>query len=58
MPAGSPSGGVGVGSGTAEDPALLLGPSALSSTVNDNGSAVSVGAAEIQDLLHTLHRIQ
>ena len=47
MPAGSPSGGVGVGSGTAEDPALLLGPSALSSTVNDNGSAVSVGAAEI-----------
>ena len=45
MPAGSPSGGVGVGSGTDEDPPLHLGPSAQSSAVNDNGSALSVVAA-------------
>ena len=54
MPVGSPSGGVGVGSGTAEDPALLLGSSTQSSTVNDEGSAVSVMvAAGKKDLLHS-----
>ena len=45
MSVGSPGGGVRAGSGTDENPPLLLGSSKQFSMVNDEGSAVSVMVA-------------